>query len=295
MRTSFEAVRRTGVAVLLGLALAAAPGPAFARTENTGPGSCDGFTNYAAELQPQLYQLVAQTDVGGGITEVEVSVLLQNLLATRFHAASVLPDLASLADLGVLRDATAQPADFGAIDEYASVASTAGLKLRLPSANVAALLARLQAGQAPVTVHADERNVLAPNVRVGRWSSFEDGLYHNLYGNVPPSPPPPYTPGERLQVGFLLIGFDNGSSSLLDGFQPGELLYLDEDPADPLQYLPEKIRRNVRVIRVDKTLEPIDGGTADHSTQWNVELEVATGDPLTSMIETGSYCLRDTG
>ena len=157
------------LAIALLLAAAMIPRPVLA-------GSCDGFANHADELAASAFTLESETILPGGISEVELSFELANLDVADFASARAFPTLGAAAlALGI--ETIDAEAGFGPVSPLGVATSTSNLRLRLPSANVATLLAELSAGALAMTVHAEEQNVLAPGVALIDWSANEDAYY----------------------------------------------------------------------------------------------------------------------
>lgn len=320
-------MRRLGTAIIACLALlgAACEPEETSRPQPRGvashPGSCDGVLDYADELRPSQVSLVRQTDLGGGIAEIEVSVTLENLAEGSFRGASAILDAAAASpDLGILADPPPFAADFGAIAPFGSAAATATLQLRLPQANVAELLARLADGSQPLTVFADEAPVLGEGIRVASWNSGLDAFYrfaaqngHNG-GPAAEPPAPPYAPAEQYEMVFIdgappnpsapayydgsapsgypdfdydaLCTWTGPGDSGLCVLPPGETLYLAPGE-DPLFGIPPAMHY-VRVVSIVKDQTIVPPSTPRDIYYWTVQR--TDQDSLASVFRTGSLC-----
>jgi len=262
------------------------------RAVDTSPGSCDGFLDYASETLATNFQIVSQTDVGGGVEEVEISAQLENLEATALHSASLTPHF-SLTDLGVLMESVL-PAEFPILAQGALVPSTNTLVFRAPAANVAEILARLNAGTIPVSVHADEAPVEQPGVAIAEWTATEDGAYAFARDAFAPSVnldpgPPPYEPGAMYTAVFLAFG--DGVPSVLDQAASHERFYLIPDPSDPPSQIPEAMH-HVRVLDVDRSDEDDESSpeSQDGVTVWTATLQRTESEPLPAIYASASFC-----
>ncbi len=281
---------RLGRLGLVSAAMVGLPGLALAdppRPYSTVPGSCDGFANYADELQVSGFQIVSQTDLGDGTSEVSLSFQMNNLDVGVFFGASVLVDMAALADLGAVGDSLV-PATLGNIAARATgLVPATDLRLRLASERVAELLDRLNSGQVPTTVHGAENNVLQPDVRELLWTSVENLYYLNakiLDPSANPEPVPPFSNDQTFQFSLVDLDDPNGTSRV-DEWAPGLKVYIREDPADPTPDIPE-VLRNVRIIDVDK--DP--GDMANPRTIWTVTVQRTLNEHPAELFVSGSGC-----
>jgi hypothetical protein len=262
-----------------------------ARVASAEPGSCDGFVDYGDELVASEFRLGWSAPVGGGAWAIEIDFDLTNQGDAHFRAASATPNFSDLPELGIV--AASLPADFGAIGPFGTASSTVPMMVTVPAAHFDELMQRLLAGDVPMVVHADEAPVLAPNVQVLNWGAREDRYYYlasRPSGGVgwPPNvePEPPFEPGEEFGVGFL--EFTDNATSVLDEFDPNTVLYLVEDPTQPLVNIPDALGQ-VRVVDVVKTEE--DGNDADDGyTLWAVRLQRTDTESMPSIWSTASWC-----
>jgi len=252
---------------------------------------CDGFADYGDEVAASQFVLESETLLGDGFSEVEISFELANTDVGDFISARAFPKPGeAAAALGIVD--TLAEAEFGALAPLVNTPSSASLRLRVPSANVAALLADLAAGVLPLTVHADERDVLAPGVSVIEWTSSEDAFYAFARDTFTPPVnldpgPPPYAPGAQFSI--VLVALGDGVPSIFDDFDPQSTLFVVPD-----SYVPTEIpvaMQYARVMDVIKSDE--DGGGLDASdgvTSWTVLLERSDGASLPDLFTSGSFC-----
>jgi hypothetical protein len=258
------------------------------RPYSTRPGSCDGFANYADELRATNFQLVSQSDLPDGTSEVRIAFLAENIERGVFHGATVIPDIEALAiSVGALRDSLV-PATLGSIPAFAGgLTPSTDLTLRLPTANVADLLARLNNGAVPVTVHADEATLLKPGIESVSWSGTEESYYviaRDAFGANPEPPAPPYGLDETFTI--TLVALMQDASSVFDNWQAGDTLYITENTATyPVTEIPE-VLRNVRVTEVSK--DPGDG--QNPRTVWIVTVQRPYRDNLADLFVSASFC-----
>ncbi len=273
------------------LALFAHLGVALIPTSLLAAG-CDGFADYADEVLASNFQLVSETPLGGGLSEVELSFELANVDAGDFASVRAFPALGDAATaLGLVEPPT--PAQFGALGPLAQATPTAHLRVELPSANVATLLAELSAGTLPLTVHADEHDVLAPGVNVVEWTASEDAYYALAKNNFVPTPnpdpgPPPYAPGQ--QFGIVLFAFGDGVGSVFDAFVPGEELFVVVEGYTPTE-VPDAMHF-ARVLDVTKSDEA-GSESSDGFTTWGVLLARTDTEQLPDVFASGSFCTGD--
>lgn len=253
----------------------------------TYPGSCDGFANYADELQATGFVIANQTDMGDGTSEVDVRFQVNNLDVGVFTGASVLIDMDSLADLGVLGDSLV-PATLGGIAARATGQIPAtDLRLRLSTERIAELLNRLNDGQVPITVHGAEDNILQPDVLALVWTSQENQFYldaRSLDPGANPEPQPPFTNDQTFQIALVDLDSPNATSQV-DAWAPGLKVYIREDPASPTPDIPE-VLRNVRITNVEK--DP--GDDLNPRTTWIVTVARTLNEVPAALFVSGSGC-----
>nr|MDJ0790083.1 hypothetical protein [Myxococcota bacterium] len=328
VRTSGSALRagcpwlRALAALLASLVLADA---AYAqvrvpREPSARPGSCDGVIDYAHELVPSAFQLLAQSPTVDGRVRVELSADVTDTIGARFAAASAIPDLVGHEDLGVVEDSV-WPAEFDAVPTNGTASSVATLSLELPEANVGELLARLADGRIQTTVHADEEPVVREGVRFAMWSGGLDLAYGmaeqefgdnrwNVTGDGAPSAPP-YEPGAQytlvLRLGAIEVSYPtlpiydgNGETvesldALIDelcpspvGCVPAETVYLIAG-SDALWFVPEAAHF-VRILGLSRGEIPFP---PEH-VRYDLLVDRSDADDIESIYESASFCTSDT-
>ena len=286
VRIDLCALLATALVVLSSTLLAGEP----ARAEG-----CDGFADYGDELEASHFVLESETILDDGFSEVEISFELANTDVGDFVSARVFPRVGEVADaLGIVE--TLAEARFDSVAPLQGAASTANLRLQLPTVNVPTLLADLAAGTLPLTVHAEERDVLAPGVSVIEWTQSEDAFYalarDSFVPAVNPDPgPPPYS--QSQQFGIILLAHGDGISSIFDAFDPQSTLYVV-----PGDYVPGEVPEAMhyaRVLEVNKSDEDGTGSEAsDLVTTWGILLERTDGESLPDIFTSGSFCTGTT-
>jgi len=301
-----EAMNRIAVIALLGIgslgtigAECGAPLPPRpeARAVSTEPGSCDGIVDYGDEIQVTATRNAAMRPVGLGVWEIDLELEVLNLGNARFRGLSVIPDFAAQPELDVVATPLPLAADFGPIDPHGSAWSTAPLRLQIPATKFGDLLDALLDGTLPLVAHGDEAPVLAPGVRVVEWTAHEDGMYYVAtnptggYG-IPPNgdPEPPFAAGQEFGIGLVDPLLDD-SHTIFDDFQPGDLLYVVENPASPNggenEYIPDVVDR-ARVIDVERFDDEDDGKTVLLVTLRRTDTET-----LADVWSTASWCSHE--
>jgi len=295
------------------------PQARMARPQSPVAGSCDGLLDYSDEFLVARVALVRNTDVGGGLAEVEVSVDLENQDVGRFRAASLSVEAGEASALGVL--AGVLPAEFGPIEPGGLASSSATLELVLRAERVADLLDGLEDGAVPVAVHADEETVYPAGTMIRNWSRSWDDRFRAYAGNATVDPAAPYPPGatwDLVMPDLRLMppplpadarptyeggGGDGAGELAMDaavcagaaGLPANAACYSAErgdaplflTPGDEALYgLPRAVHR-VRVLAI--TANPIIVGGTPYSA-WLIRVQRTDGERLPDLVESGSFC-----
>src|SRR5688572_14611607 len=171
--------------------LALSAGPLEARTlpiqspeflESTD--ACTKKLDRSAELVVGNFA-VTFTDIGGGLSDVQVSATITNTAAGSYQYANALADFSGTA-LSVAAYPQPTPIIFGDLNSYAvSVPSATPMTLRLPTSEVASLQFLLASGFIPFRVEARERVIWKPGVYVIPWTAHEDALAATNPAGIP--------------------------------------------------------------------------------------------------------------
>lgn len=249
-------------AVLLPLlALLASPGGAEAQLS-----SCAGVADYSAEMALFGFSVENETSVGGGLVDIEVSAQVTNQDVGEFEWVRPEYDFSNL-PYGVDPTTPVVPMQFQDVQPLSTVPAAFYMQMRLPSGNVDALIAALEAGEIPLIVRGDERLVMAEGVTLRIWGKNDDDNFDPDAGVF------------RFPLGQ--------APGVLAGYQPGDTWYILEDKTRyELENAPSEFASG-RVIAVTS----IDG---DDESIWSYALDpVIEDDVLTDLVESGSFCTTD--
>jgi hypothetical protein len=280
------------VVLLLMSLLHAVPAHALEpRVYSTNAGTCDGFANYADEIRPANFAVTTQTALTGGLSAVEIGFTVRNADSAQFLGATLIPDVNYLAaQLGAV-SASLVPGTTGAIaSRAASVASATPIMLQLPTANIATLVAQLNSGHVPMTVHANEQMVLAADVQVIYWNRsaaapLPDEAYYvaarDQFGFNPVPHGPPYADGEQFT--FRLVATQSTARSSFDDWQPGLTRYY-LNKFQPLTQIPEP-HQTGRILNVITVRD-----TAANRTTWTVTVQRSYSDAMANLYQSAGFC-----
>ncbi len=239
--------------------------------------SCGEYANYADELEDTGFSIVSQLDAGGKLVDVEITTTLKNNDTGRFDEARLSADFAAA---GFHPTRAPQPMSFGPIDPTGIAQPTANLQLRLSADEVTDLLARLNAGDIPLTINASERAQLPDDVRIFYWdqnleAAFNDWWQHNPFGEF--AQPKRFFKDEHFMAGDIHLN-------------ERVFLIVNKD-----FYVPD-VPKDIWNVGFIGRYEPAAGGIAGSLAMYiNTSAFVHPAlEDLTDVVASGSFCIPRT-
>lgn len=272
---------------LLVLPLAVGCRPSNPRGQFVAGSSCDGVMDYADEIALSNFHVLSETPLGDGRVEVALGFDLVNGASGRFATARAFADVSGLGLEITVAEAVASPVDLGAIEPGQQGPAPNPWVLQVAEGEVASLVADLDAGALPLTVHGAEQTYLEPGVTLVYWGSAED-LYYAIAedaGMNQQLPDPPFAHDQEFTIRLVALGDDQ--ESIFDQFDGSDRFYIR---ADPDRYLPVNVPGFLHDVRVVDVVKSDEDGQDDGSTNWTVTVARTLADPLLDLVQNGSFC-----